>query len=72
MDSKQPGDIGCGSALGEHAEDLDFLIRYKLGASSSGSPLGTGGLQSGLGTLADHSSLEFGKRAKHLQHHAAG
>ncbi len=72
MDPEDAGDIGAGAAGGEHAKNLGPLPRQQLGAPPTRAALRTGRLQTSVGSLAHHRSLEFGEAAKHLHHHAPG
>jgi len=47
------------------------LIRPELWTTPSDAAVFTGGIQSGLCSLAQYCSLELGKRSDHLHHHAA-
>src|SRR3546814_15479655 len=72
MDAEEAGDIGCRSTGGKHGDDLGLLLRGELGLTAATASLGTRRAQASLGSFAHHGALEFGKRPKHLHHHATG
>lgn len=53
-------------------DDSGFFVGFEASRPAEAYTASLGGLHAALCALADHFTFEFGERAKHLEHEAAG